>query len=39
MSDLKRIKLEGTPKGKSQALWRLNIGTFWKVHFINPPED
>jgi len=27
-----------TPKGKSESPWSLHIGSFWKTHFINPPE-
>ena len=26
------------PKGISESPWSLHIGTFWKTHFINPPE-
>jgi hypothetical protein len=26
------------PKGKSESPWSLHIGSFWKTHFINPPE-
>jgi len=25
-------------KGKLKSPWSLHIGTFWKTHFINPPE-
>jgi hypothetical protein len=26
------------PKGTSESLWSLHIRSFWKIHFINPPE-
>jgi hypothetical protein len=26
------------PKGKSESPWSLHIRSFWKIHFINPPE-
>jgi len=26
------------PKGKSESPWGLHIGSFWEIHFINPPE-
>jgi len=26
------------PKGNSESPWSLNIGSFWKINFINPPE-
>jgi hypothetical protein len=26
------------PKGKSESPWSLHIRSFWKTHFINPPE-
>jgi hypothetical protein len=26
------------PKGKSESAWSLHIRSFWKTHFINPPE-
>ena len=29
---------ERAPKGKSKAPWGLHIRSFWKIHFINPPE-
>jgi hypothetical protein len=31
---MKRI----APRGKSESPWSLHIGSFWKIHFINPPE-
>jgi hypothetical protein len=27
------------PKGKSESPWSLHIRSFWKTHFINPPEE
>jgi hypothetical protein len=29
---------EEAPKGKSKAPWSLYTRSFWKIHFINPPE-
>jgi hypothetical protein len=29
---------EKAPKGNYDSPWSLHIGTFWKIHFINPPE-
>jgi hypothetical protein len=26
------------PKGNSESPWSLHIRSFWKTHFINPPE-
>jgi hypothetical protein len=26
------------PKGRSRSLWSLHIRSFWKNHFISPPE-
>jgi hypothetical protein len=26
------------PKGNSECPWSLHIRSFWKTHFINPPE-
>jgi hypothetical protein len=26
------------PKGSSESPWSLHIRSFWKIHFINPPE-
>jgi len=26
------------PAGISESLWSLHIRSFWKIHFINPPE-
>jgi len=34
---LERQKGEA-PKGKSESVWSLHMGSFWKIHFINPPE-
>jgi hypothetical protein len=31
-------KKEKAPKRKSKSPWSLHIGSFWKTHFINPPE-
>jgi hypothetical protein len=31
--------IEKAPKAKSKSPWSLHIGTFWKTHFINPPEE
>jgi hypothetical protein len=25
-------------KGKLKSPWSLHIRSFWKIHFINPPE-
>ena len=27
------------PKGKSESPWGLHIRSFWKIHFINPPDE
>jgi len=27
------------PKGNSESPWSLHIRSFWKIHFINPPEE
>ena len=34
---LERQKGEA-PKGKSESVWSLHMGSFRKIHFINPPE-
>jgi hypothetical protein len=26
-------------EGISKSRWSLHIGSFWKTHFINPPES
>jgi hypothetical protein len=26
------------PKESSKSPWSLHIRSFWKIHFINPPE-
>jgi hypothetical protein len=26
------------PKGNSESPWSLHMRSFWKTHFINPPE-
>jgi hypothetical protein len=26
------------PKGRSESPWSLHTRSFWKIHFINPPE-
>jgi hypothetical protein len=31
-------KIRKAPKGNSESLWSLHIRSFWKNHFINPPE-
>jgi len=31
-------KASKAPKGKSESPWSLHNGSFWKIHFINPPE-
>jgi hypothetical protein len=29
---------EKAPKGISESPWSLHMRSFWKTHFINPPE-
>jgi hypothetical protein len=31
-------EIRKAPKGNSESLWSLHTGSFWKIHFINPPE-
>jgi hypothetical protein len=31
-------KKRKAPRGKSEFPWSLHIRSFWKTHFINPPE-
>jgi hypothetical protein len=35
--DIRKVKSRKPPKG-IEPPWRLHIGTFWKIHFIGPPE-
>jgi hypothetical protein len=30
---------EMAPKGNSESFWGFHIRSFWKIHFINPPEE
>ena len=32
------VKTRKASKGNSGSPWSLHIGSFWKTHFINPPE-
>jgi len=32
------MKIKKAAKGNSKSPWSLHIGSFWKTHFINPPE-
>jgi len=36
---LKKGREEKAPKGHSKSSWRRPIRSFWKTHFINPPEE
>jgi hypothetical protein len=33
----KRAKKKA-PKGQPESPWSLHMRSFWKIHFINPPE-
>jgi len=35
---LNKFEIKKAPNGKSESTWSLHIGSFWKIHFINPPE-
>ena len=35
--DIREVKSRKPPKG-IESPWSLHIGTFWKIHSINPPE-
>jgi hypothetical protein len=35
---LRKMKTRKAPKGKPESPWSLHIGSFRKIHFINPPE-
>ena len=32
------MKTRKAPEGNSESPWSLHIRSFWKIHFINPPE-
>jgi hypothetical protein len=36
--NLSKGKIRKALKENSKSPWSLHIGSFWKVHFINPPE-
>jgi hypothetical protein len=34
-----QFKVKKAPKGISESPWSLHIRCFWKIHFINAPEE
>jgi hypothetical protein len=32
------MKIKKAPKGNSESPWSPHIRSFWKTHFITPPE-
>jgi len=39
INNLPNFSDKKAPKGKSESPWSLHIRSFWKTHFINPPEE